>query len=252
MTLEFLNALRFLSIIPVPWDEEIDVEKLGKASAWFPLVGAVLGGLLLFVHGVAGIFFQPAVCSAVVVVVWIILTRGFHLDGLADTFDGLGGGATKETRLAIMKDSRLGTFGVLAILCVLLLKFAVLDELKWQFFSKTLILAPILGRWVMLIGIRFFPSARPGGMGDIFSRSCTNREVIIGTVSAIALAVLLSGFYGLIFMVLSGCVAYFMACLLSRALGGLTGDSYGALCEIGELTTLLTASFIMRLFISGY
>jgi adenosylcobinamide-GDP ribazoletransferase len=250
--LEFLNALRFLSIIPVPWDDEVGIEDLGKASAWFPLVGAVLGGLLLFVHGITGLIFQPAVCNAIVVVMWIVLTRGFHLDGLADTFDGLGGGATREARLAIMKDSRLGTFGVLAVICMLLLKFVVLDGLKWQFFSKTLILAPILGRWVMLIGIRFFPSARPGGLGDIFCRNCTNRELVIGTASAIVLAVLLSGLYGLFFMAVAGCAAYLAARLLFRALGGLTGDSYGTLCEIGEVTTLLAASFIMHLFMLGY
>lgn len=250
--MEFLNALRFLTIIPVPGDENVKVQDLGRSTAWFPLVGAVLGGLLLFLHGVLSFLFQPMLSSALVVTLWVILTRGFHLDGLGDTLDGIGGGMTRESRLAIMKDSRLGTFGALALVCILLIKFAALNELKWQFLSKTLILAPILGRWGMVLAIRFFPSARPGGMGATFRNSCTNREFIIGTASAVLLALLLTGIYGFFFLFLSGCAALAGAWFLSRSLGGLTGDSYGAICETGEITILLTASFLMKLFFSGY
>ncbi|HRV98963.1 MAG TPA: adenosylcobinamide-GDP ribazoletransferase, partial [Aminobacteriaceae bacterium] len=153
----FFRALSFLTILPCP-KRESTVEEYGRASGWFPVAGAVLGAIL---YAAALLFhrsFSPLPASALVVALWAFLTRGFHLDGLADTFDGIGGGFDRESRLAVMKDSRLGTFGGTALAAALLLKTVILAEFGGRL--EVLVIAPALGRWGILIAMRFFPSAR--------------------------------------------------------------------------------------------
>ncbi len=250
--MEFLNALRFLSIIPVPGDADISLQDLGRSTAWFPLVGAVIGGMLLFFHGLMGFLFQPMLSTALTVTIWVLVTRGFHLDGYGSSFDETGEESGGEIRLSIMKHSRFGSLGALALVCILLVKFAALNELKWQFFSKALILAPILGCWGMVLAIRFFPCAISDGRVDTFRNSCTNREFLIGTVSAVTLAILLAGTYGLVFLFFTGSSVFLLSWIFTRMWGGLTEDGYGILCEIGEVVSLLSASLIMKMFLSGY
>ena len=250
--MEFLNALRFLTIIPVPGDENISLQDLGRSIAWFPLVGAVIGGMLLFIHGLMGFLFQPMLSTALTVTIWVLVTRGFHLDGYGSSFEKIGENGGGEIRLPIMKHTRLGSLGALALVCVLLVKFAALNELKWQFFSKALILAPILGCWAMVLAIRFFPCAVSDGTVDTFRKSCTNREFVIGTISALTLAILLAGTYGLVFLFFTGGSVFLLSWVFTRMRGGLTDDGYGILCEMGEVVSLLSASLIMKMFLSGY
>ncbi len=117
------------------------------------------------------LFLSSFTVKVFVLVFWVFLTRGFHLDGLADTADGVGRGASRGERLAIMKDSRIGAFGVLVLFCLLLLKFTLLGELEGQFYLRALILAPASGRWIMVLAIFSFPSAKKGGMGQRFKKT---------------------------------------------------------------------------------
>jgi Cobalamin-5-phosphate synthase len=235
---DFLRALGFLTILPCPRLESTP-EDLGRSSGWFPLAGALLGALLAAAHaGLALSRVPPRRPRPSTVVLWAFLTRGLHLDGLADTFDGIGGGYSRESRLAIMKDSRLGTFGGIAVASALLLKATLLAGTERTAALQALFLAPVLGRWAILFAMRLFPSARPGGMGDLFRKGCTNRCLFNGTAAALFLSAAAGGLTGILLLPLVPLFALFISRWLSSLLGGLTGDSYGTVCELSELLSL--------------
>lgn len=234
---DFFRALGFLTILPCP-RQESSPEDLGRSSGWFPAVGAVLGMILASAWLGLSQVFSPLLSSASVVVLWVFLTRGFHLDGLADTFDGIGGGYSRESRLTIMKDSRLGTFGGIAVAAALLLKTAALTDMTGLSGAAALFAAPVAGRWAILFAMRFFPSARPGGMGDTFRKGCTTLRLVTGTAIAVPAALFGAGTAGAVLLVLIPCAAVLLSLMMKSLLGGLTGDSYGAVCEISEILSL--------------
>lgn len=235
--MDFIRALGFLTILPCPRQESTP-EDLGRSSGWFPLAGALLGALLAAAHAGLAVFLPPPAAASFSVVLWAFLTRGLHLDGLADTFDGIGGGYSRESRLAIMKDSRLGTFGGIAVASALVLKISLLGGTGRTAALQALFLAPVLGRWAILFAMRRFPSARPGGMGDLFRKGCTNRCLLTGTAAAVLPAAAAGGLPGLLLLSLVPLFALLFSRWLTSLLGGLTGDSYGAVCELSEILSL--------------
>jgi len=244
----------FLTILPFPTKKGATEADLARATAYFPLVGALLGGVLLLSARLLAALWSPPTVNALVLILWGLLTGGLHLDGLADTVDGLCGGTTREEKLAIMKDSRLGVFGAAALFGLLLLKFSLLGELggaalrctQGRPYGDALLLAPTLGRWAMVYAVSFFPSAREGGMGHLFKRHCGWRELTLATATALGCALLLLGPWG--FAVVGGLwlAVAGMGWALTHALGGLTGDTYGALCEVGEVLTLGMVSLLAK------
>lgn len=233
----FLEAVRFLTFIPLP-ARDASPEEVGRSTAYFPLVGVLLGSILVLADALLGKIWSRLLVSAVLVVLWIILTGGLHLDGLADTVDGLRGGREREERLAIMKDSRLGTFGGVAVFCLLILKLALVNELGPAWGGRGLLLAPTLGRWAMVYSIWAFPSARPGGMGSLFKEHSGRRELVLATASALVTVFLLFRLWGLAILGGLWLAVAWLGWAFTRALGGLTGDTYGALCEVSEVLVL--------------
>ncbi|MBN1334195.1 MAG: adenosylcobinamide-GDP ribazoletransferase [Synergistales bacterium] len=249
--MEFFRALSLLTLIPAPKEDNTVPSEPGRMIAWFPLVGAVIGGLLLFFHGIMAFLFQPMLSRGLLLVFWIILTRGFTLNSFGWTFSISGNRSIPEKGLH-MEGTMVDGTGILAMICIFLVKFAALSELQWQFFSKALILAPILGRWGMVLAIRFFPPASHDETGDIPVTMCSNREFFIASATAAILAVLLSGFYGFFFLAVCGGMILLISWGVTKTFGGLSVESRGALCETGEVISLLAANFIMKLFLSGY
>jgi len=235
--MRLLDAILFLTILPLPAKRELSEADLARITAYFPLVGALVGGALLLSARLLGALWSPSTVNALVVVLWGLLTGGLHLDGLADTVDGLCGGTTREERLAIMRDSRVGAFGAAALFGLLLLKFSLLGELGGEAYGDALVLAPTLGRWAMVGAVFFFPPARKEGVGCLF-KGCGWRELALATAMALGCALLLLGPWGLAVLGGLGLAVALMAWALTRALGGLTGDTYGALCEVSEVLTL--------------
>jgi adenosylcobinamide-GDP ribazoletransferase len=234
---DFLRALGFLTILPSPRLESTP-EDLGRSSGWFPFAGALLGSLLAAAHAGLALLLPATAAAAFSAVLWAFLTRGLHLDGLADTFDGIGGGYGRESRLAIMKDSRLGAFGGIAVASALVLKTSLLAGAGRTEGLQALFLAPVLGRWAILFAMRLFPSARPGGMGDLFRKGCTNRCLLLGTVVTVLFATAAGGMTGLLLLALVPLFTLLFSRWLASLLGGLTGDSYGAVCELSEILSL--------------
>ena len=148
MKCTFPLALTFLTVFPWPRLREVTPGDLVRSLFWYPWVGALLG-LIYWGAGVLLIkFFLPLAAAALLLLLTVLLTRGLHLDGLADTVDGLGGGRTPEERLAIMKDSRLGAFGGISLVLVLLLKFAFLQTLLSLTMTRSLILFPLISKYL--------------------------------------------------------------------------------------------------------
>jgi adenosylcobinamide-GDP ribazoletransferase len=230
-------ALQFLTITPpivrrAPWPAS-----LGSAEAFFPAVGLLLGLILLAADALLRPLIAPPVGDVLLVILLAVMTGALHLDGLIDTFDGVFGGRDPQTRLALMRDPRAGAFGVVAVLCLLLLKIAALGGLPEHARSTALLLAPCLGRWAIVAATAWFPYARPEGLGRAFKDGIRRRHwLLAGTVTASA-AAWLAGITGIAVFAASTVVVSVLGAALSRRLGGLTGDTYGALCEVVEAST---------------
>ena len=224
-------AVAFLTIVPAG---HVAGRKPGYAFAWFPLVGLAIGLLL---YG-AALVTPPPLTGYVVLLLWVIVTGGLHLDGFGDACDGLLATTTPERRLEIMKDPRTGAWAVVGLVLLLLGKFVAIGQVA----PLLLIVAPVAGRWSMVVAAAGFPYARTAGLGGYFREGLGRRQVIVASVTA---------------LLVTGAVAYFdprallaliVAPLLvfaggrwaaTRLGGGLTGDVYGGLCELTELIFLL-------------
>lgn len=236
----FLLALTFLTRLPAPIPKNITPEEMGKSSAFFPLVGLILGGILVGFNWLIGSFWQPFTVSLLLLVVLIILTGGLHLDGLMDTCDGIFSGRKRERMLEIMKDSNVGAFGVLGFGCVVLLKLAFLIEVdsgrRWQ----ALLIMPALGRWSMSFALSVFPYARQeGGLGTAFSDFATAMSLVWASITFVAGAALILGWQTFWLIIIPPAIGtYLITWAIARKLGGLTGDTYGAICELTEICAL--------------
>lgn len=239
MKTTFPLALTFLTKLPWPWKGEAAPEDLARSLFWFPWVGAVLG--LIFLGGwlaLSRVLPTPAAAALLVcLTVWI--TGGLHLDGLADTVDGLGGGKDPEERRRIMKDSRVGAFGVLGLILVLLVKFAFFLALGDKGWRAEYILYPMVSRWSMVYLAYVSDYARPeGGLGQAMTTGVSPQVARGASLSAIILAVILLGFKGLVLWAGAGVLIWLMSRYFRRTLGGVTGDVLGAANEIVEVAVL--------------
>lgn len=234
---EFWLALSFLTTIPTPVIPFVE-GGLGRSAKWFPLVGLVLGLILAGSHWLLRLVLPESVTAVLIIALWAWLTGGLHLDGLADCGDGLLVAASRERRLEILKDSRLGAFGAILLVLFLLLKVTAVTALPIP--NLALILAPVLGRWFILVAARL-PSARPGGMGDSFAASLTPRALLLAAIVPFLLIVIGGWRSGqTVLAVLLAVLVTFVILRLARSrLGGVTGDVYGLVVEMVELMVLL-------------
>jgi len=235
------EALRFLTIIPMPGMPPMAEQSIARSIPLFPLAGAVIGALLVGLGLACGVLWDAWVRSVLIVVGWGIVTSGLHLDGLSDTFDAVISWRTRERKLEIMKDSRIGAMGALALIAVLALKVTWLHA-AGDGWLRAVWLAPVLGRWADTYGIFRFPPARAGGLGREFQAQARREDFAIATATAAGLAFILAGPRGLLALVFVWAVSSGLARWWTRDLGGLTGDTYGALCEIAEVVTLAVLS----------
>jgi adenosylcobinamide-GDP ribazoletransferase len=235
-----LSALHFLTTIPLLPERPYSDDEFGKAVGLFPLVGLMIGGILVLIQFLLSTVFPVTVVAALILLSWLAITGALHLDGLLDSFDGLLGGKDKISRLEIMKDERIGAFGFAAGAILILLKFSVLSSLVGTPASLTgLILAPTLGRWSLTLAIAYFPYARKHGLGRNVKDKSTWRQVALATGTSILVAYFTYQWMGLVIMLTVVLVVWLCARFTVKRISGLTGDIYGAICEITELVVLL-------------
>jgi adenosylcobinamide-GDP ribazoletransferase len=235
-------ALQFLSAVPIPLGVPATPAHLGRALALFPLAGAALGLVLVGVDAALRLVLPLTVVSVLVVGAGTLLTGGLHLDGLMDSADGVFGGRTVDRRLEIMRDSRVGSFGVLAGALQLLLKVAALAALAVEARGPILVVSLVAGRLAMVLAVWLRPYARPDGLGAGFKAGLRPTGVSVAVAFAAGAAWLALGPAGLLLVAVATGVAAGAAGWLARRLGGgLTGDTYGALSEVAEAAVLLGA-----------
>lgn len=238
---EFVAAVRFLSTLPIPGSARLFQadSALIFGGAYFPLVGLLLAVLLSVVPFVFGPYLPPLVLAAFLVITLVLLTGGLHLDGLMDTCDGIFGGTSRERKLEIMRDSRVGSFGVLGSLCVLLLKFALFASLNIHLLPLALLTILPISRWAMVFAVRQFPVARPSGLGAAFHQSVSLPRLLTAALLSLVIALVVTHVVGLIIWVVGTLVAALIAAWATHHLGGLTGDIYGTIAEVSEVALLL-------------
>ena len=237
----FLIALQFLTRMPVKIKDKIEERDYGYSMAWFPAVGLILGVILAMVFKLAIFLFNPAIAVVLVITVYMFLSGALHIDGLSDACDGLyGGKGDKVKTLEIMKDSRIGTIGALALVLDVGLRFALLYSLPVSIIPASLILMTVLGRWSQGLFSLNAPSARAESRGGYFSGSLTPGIFGFSSLTMLGICLFLlkpvSLILLLLFLILIICLAknYFR-----RKIGGITGDTIGALNEAVEILVLL-------------
>jgi adenosylcobinamide-GDP ribazoletransferase len=230
-------ALGFLTVIPVR--PRRDGDGLGGAAAWFPLVGALVGGLAGAMRLYAEPLFGPAVASVLALAVLVAVTGALHQDGLADCADGLGVRGNRARRLAVMRDPATGVFGTLALLGWTLLLAAALTQLSSGEALRSLVSAAIVGRWAAILHAVATPPARPDGLGATFH--VTTSPLLVASLAALAGAVLVDGLLrGLATVVAGALVALATSAWSRTTLGGRTGDTLGATVALAEVAVCLT------------
>jgi adenosylcobinamide-GDP ribazoletransferase len=238
----FLLAVTFLTIIPVHLKETPHSGDLGKAAGWFPIIGAVIGVMVAATYFGLSFFLPPLLSAALAASVWIGLTGGLHLDGLADCCDGMLNASSRERRLEIMKDPRLGTFGGIGLTLAIVLKIICLYSLPANSIWIALPLAAAMGRWLLLPAGKQ-QLARAGGMGADFA-SGLNKNALIQAGLVMGILTAIAGWQGLLVVIMVLIVTWLVLRLVKARLGGVTGDVLGLIVELAELVTL--AGFCVR------
>jgi len=249
---ELAAAVRFLSILPLPDPpQRIETEsettlpaRVVLGSGYFSLVGLMLGLLLSILILLLDPLLPHLAVAALLVVALVLLTGGLHLDGLMDSCDGLFGGRTPERRLEIMRDSRVGSFGVLGGVCALLLKFAFFASLERHALLVALLVVLPSARWAMLLALSIFPPARSSGLGMTFQQTVTLQRLVLAGSIALFVALVAGHLAGALLWGTATLTAIALGSWITRLIGGLTGDTCGAIAEITEVVMLLLLLFL--------
>ena len=242
--MEFVAAVRFLSLLPVPgstqlFNKDENAPRVVVGCEYFPVVGVLLALLLWLLTLIFSPLVPQLVLAALLVCALVILTGGLHLDGLMDTCDGIFGGSTREHKLEIMHDSRVGSFGVLAGICMLMLKFALFASIKAHALPLALLIALPSARWTMVVALRVFPSARATGLGAAFHQAITTKRMLVTGIVSLVIVLVAGQLLGLIAWIAVTATSLLLGFWLTQVLGGLTGDTYGAIEELAEEVALL-------------
>ena len=236
-----LVAARYLTIVPLPGVVPGRADSLGRAAVWFPAIGLGIGAVLVGAERVTAVLFPSLLAALLTVTAWKLLTGGLHLDGLADCLDGLAG-RDAEHRLAIMHDSRIGAFGAIGLILVLLLEVVAVAELPSGVRGRALLVVPVIARATPPLLVRLFRAAKLEGLGAAFGASVSGWAA--PTALAMALVVALAALHAVAVPVFA--VSVLSALALTRffaaRVSGITGDVLGAAIEVAELAGLLTVS----------
>jgi len=231
------TAFGLLTMLPFGMPEDWRPGDSGRAGIWYPLVGIIVGGLVWLFWRMFILYFPPLIVGVLTLVVWVVLTGGLHLDGLADCCDGLLVSATPERRLEIMKDPHLGAFGGIGLLLVLFSKAAALSLLTASS-GLSIVLATTISRWFILPA-GLLPLAHPGGMGADFALGLKRSAIFITAFFPLVLAILL-GVQGVYAVSVTLFAAMAVLGLAIIRINGVSGDVFGMLVEVTETSVLLT------------
>jgi adenosylcobinamide-GDP ribazoletransferase len=233
----FIVALEFLTIFGRPAARrEVSPQEIGESAAFFPIVGLLLGVILVSCNRLLEDHVPAPVLGTMLVTLMMLMTRGFHLDGLADTFDGLGAKGGRAEAHRAMRDSSSGVFGLLALVVVVFLKCRCL-EIMGDGRAEALLLSPMLGRWAMVL-LAYRAHSPRDGLGRMVVRAMKARHFAFAAITAAAAAWIISGISGLYVTLAASALAGAMRSCFHRRFGGVTGDTCGAVEEMTETLSL--------------
>jgi len=235
----FLQALSFLTILPVGHASLSEEKELAGSMAFFPLVGLIIGLILTLGYYLFSFLFSRSLALWLVIGLLAFLTRGLHLDGLADTVDGLASGGTKEKILEVMRDSRIGAFGVISLILIVGAKYFCLDQISDSSLPCSFIVMSILGRNAMVLVCYRSSYARREGLAKPFIEHLRTHEVAVSFLSTLGITLLLMRLQGIVAFVGVGLFSLGCRFFFKRRLEGITGDILGATNELSEVLCLL-------------
>lgn len=241
-----LVAIQLLTCIPLSLRSAPSADDLRWASVFFPIVGLLIGLSGASVYKASAALVPPSAALTIAMLAIVILTGGLHEDGLADCADGFAGGRDRERVLDIMRDSRIGTFGALALLFAVLLKFTLLASLTQSDVVRGLIMAPVVSRYLVLPLALVLRPARADGLGRTFAAHVGSSQTWLGAVSVAIVGALM---YHRAFLALAAASCSAVAIFgwyCHRRIGGITGDCFGAAIQVAEITTYLAVAAIAR------
>jgi adenosylcobinamide-GDP ribazoletransferase len=242
-----LAAVQFLTRLPCPYPRTVRPADVSASLRWFPLVGVLLGGILVMLDSALRMRLADPVANAMLVATLVVLSGGLHLDGLIDAADGLVVMGSAEQRLEAMHRSTAGTIGALAGVLALLGYFAAIAALPPDIRHVPLFLAPAAGRLTTVLSYYVFPYARPDdGISLWLKRGARPGSVLFGLAIVGGCALALGGGPGVALVGTCLLLALFAARLCLTRLPGLTGDVIGGLCELTQLAVLLLAPVVLR------
>lgn len=233
----FFAALQFLTLLPRPGRTQHSLHEMGPSAIFFPLIGLMLGLILVLVNFLLVPFASAGLLSVTLVALLAFLTRGLHLDGVGDTFDGLGAGGDRSRILSIMDDSHIGVFGVIAIVLVLFFKIHALESMdidRW----RALLVAPILGRWAMVL-LAYRSKAAKDGLGANLIEELETKHFLLATLVTLLLVAAIWRRNGIVMMVWVAAFTLVSKNYFHRRLGGVTGDTFGAVGELSETSVMV-------------
>lgn len=246
---------KFMTRLPFPGGNIFDSKALGKGMKWFPIVGLIIGFINLFVATVLESFIpSPILMGIILVTLDVIITGGLHLDGLADTFDGIFSYRSKQKMLEIMKDSRVGTNGVLVLILYFIFKIAFLVETSELFGINQgviMLIIPVLSRINSVVNCTFEPYARATGMGKNFVDNTDKTGLLISYLTVTAILYGIGQIFMLPFVNLFIILNILIICgflfgkLMTKKIGGITGDTLGALLELSSVLSLVLMYVIL-------
>lgn len=238
MLRQFEIALTFLTIFKTRLEPYPEMQEVGRSTWAFPVVGALIGAILFLEEVLLKGWLPSPVLAVLIVITWVFVTGGLHLDGWTDCWDALAAAVPRERRLQILKDPRLGTFGALGLFLLLALKISVLASGDAAVMS--LFLAPVIGRGLKVVTV-YSAQQRGQGMAAMLfegvSPNIVKKTAVIGLAPA-----LLMGLHGILCLFLAYVAASWFRRFAEARLGAVNGDVMGAICELSEAVFLLAAS----------
>lgn len=240
------TALRFLTIIPIPWYRRDDAHFYQQAALCFSMVG-ILIGIVLWAGCSLLIPFTPPLVLAALMTVSLSAISGFlHLDGVADCGDGFLCHKSSEYKLEIMRDSRSGAMGVIVLYALLLLKFSAIASIAAPHLAISIFLLPIAGRCAIMLTMATLPYARSEqGLGSLFYPEKRHQLIIIALLTLLLPLFLLPPQIGILFCMSTVFIPFLFGRICKRLIGGVTGDTLGAACEITETGVALVLAFVL-------
>jgi adenosylcobinamide-GDP ribazoletransferase len=239
----FVAAIRFLTLFPFPGKLGHDSSDLAGSIPFFPVVGLGLGCIAAVFAWLLWLLLPPLVAAVLLTLILLGFSGGLHLDGLADTADGFFSARSRAQILEIMRDSRIGAMGVVALVLALFLKIAALSSLSQADALRAALLMPLAGRCGIVVIMALLPYARPeGGIGTLFYTRRSRQAGLWGLLFVSFFSWLLIGAHCWLPIVffLTGTGLFSLLC--KRVIGGATGDTLGAACELSEAGMALAFS----------